>query len=185
VPSYYLRYYYMTRAVLEEQMHAPARAEQVMDIERRLFEMYRDPNLDRRPDLLADRGGAYYSDAATELMASLQADTSDVQVVDVRNDGAIPDLPKEAVVEVSGIVDSRGAHPLPVEPLPEEMLGLVQRVKSYELLTVKAAESGSRSTALKALMANPLVADFGVAEPMLRELLAANRSQLPRFFAEV
>jgi 6-phospho-beta-glucosidase len=185
VPSYYLRYYYMTRAVLEEQLHAPTRAEHVMDIERRLFEMYQDPKLDRKPDLLAQRGGAYYSDAATELMASLQADTGDVQVVDVRNDGAIPDLPKEAVVEVSGVVDSEGAHPLPVEPLPPEMAGLVRQVKSYEMLTVKAAESGSRSTALKALMANPLVADFGVAEPMLGELLTANRSHLPRFFGEV
>jgi 6-phospho-beta-glucosidase len=184
VPSYYLRYYYMTRAVLEEQQHAPTRAEQVMDIERRLFEMYRDPALDRKPDLLAQRGGAYYSEAATELMASLQAGTGDVQVVDVRNDGAIPDLPKEAVVEVSGIVDSQGAHPLPVEPLAPEMLGLVQQVKAYEMLTVSAAVSGSRSAALKALMANPLVVDFGVAEPMLGELLAANRSQLPRFFGE-
>jgi 6-phospho-beta-glucosidase len=184
VPSYYLRYYYMTRAVLEEQQHAPTRAEQVMDIERRLFEMYRDPTLDRKPELLAQRGGAFYSEAATELMASLHAGTGDVQVVDVRNDGAIPDLPKEAVVEVSGTVDSEGAHPLPVEPLAPEMLGLVQQVKSYEMLTVRAAESGSRSAALKALMANPLVADFGVAEPMLGELLAANRSQLPRFFGE-
>jgi 6-phospho-beta-glucosidase len=184
VPSYYLRYYYMTRAVLEEQRNGPTRAEQVMDIERRLFEMYRDPALDRKPDLLAERGGAFYSEAATELMASLHAGTGDVQVVDVRNDGAIPDLPKEAVVEVSGTVDSQGAHPLPVEPLAPEMLGLVQQVKSYEMLTVRAAVSGSRSAALKALIANPLVADYGVAEPMLGELLAANRSQLPRFFGE-
>ena len=185
VPSYYLRYYYMTRAVLGEQLQAPTRAEQVMDIERRLFEMYRDPGLNRKPDLLAERGGAFYSEAATELMASLHAGTGDVQVVDVRNDGAVPDLPKEAVVEVSGTVDSQGAHPLPVEPLPPEMLGLVQQVKAYEMLTVRAAESGSRSAALKALIANPLVADFATAEPMLGELLAANRSQLPRFFGEV
>ena len=185
VPSYYLRYYYMTRAVLDEQLQAPTRAEQVMDIERRLFEMYRDPALDRKPDLLAERGGAFYSEAATELMASLHAGTGDVQVVDVRNDGAIPDLPKEAVVEVSGTVDSQGAHPLPVEPLAPEMLGLVQQVKAYEMLTVRAAESGSRSAALKALIANPLVADFGTAEPLLEELLGANRSQLPRFFGEV
>jgi 6-phospho-beta-glucosidase len=181
VPSYYLRYYYLTRTVLEEQLNGPTRAEEVIDIERRLFEMYRDPTLDHKPDLLGQRGGAYYSEAATELMASLLADTGDVQVVDVRNDGAIPGLPDDAVVEVSCTVDAQGAHPLPCEPLPPEMLGLVQHVKAYELLTVRAAESGSRSAALSALMANPLVADFSVAEPMLDEILQTNRSYLPRF----
>jgi 6-phospho-beta-glucosidase len=181
VPSYYLRYYYLTRAVLEEQLRGPTRAEEVIDIERRLFEMYRDPALDHKPDLLGERGGAYYSEAATELMASLMADTGDVQVVDVRNDGAIPGLPDDAVVEVSCTVDAQGAHPLPCEPLPPDMLGLVQHVKAYELLTVRAAESGSRSAALSALMANPLVADFAVAEPMLEEILQTNRSHLPRF----
>jgi 6-phospho-beta-glucosidase len=181
VPSYYLRYYYLTRAVLEEQLRGPTRAEEVIDIERQLFEMYRDPALDHKPDLLGQRGGAYYSEAATELMASLLADTGDVQVVDVRNDGAIPGLPDDAVVEVSCTVDAQGAHPLPCEPLPPEMLGLVQHVKAYELLTVRAAESGSRSAALNALMANPLVADFAVAEPMLDEILQTNRSYLPRF----
>jgi 6-phospho-beta-glucosidase len=181
VPSYYLRYYYMTRAVLEEQVHGPTRAEQVIDIERRLFEMYRDPALDRKPELLGQRGGAYYSEAATELMASLLADTGDVQIVDVRNDGAVPGLPDDAVVEVPCTVDAHGAHPLPCDPLPPEMLGLVQHVKAFELLTARAAESGSRSAALNALMANPLVADFTVAEPMLAEILHTNRSYLPRF----
>jgi 6-phospho-beta-glucosidase len=181
VPSYYLRYYYMTRAVLAEQLQGPTRAEEVMDLERQLFQMYRDPALDHKPDLLAQRGGAYYSEAATELMASLSADTGDVQVVDVRNDGAIPGLPANAVVEVSSTVDARGAHPLQFEPLPPEMLGLVQQVKAYEMLTVQAAVSGSRSAALKALMANPLVTDFAVAEPLLADILHTNRSYLPRF----
>jgi len=153
----------------------------VMEIERQLFSMYRDPALDHKPDLLAQRGGAYYSEAATELMASLSADTGDVQVVDVRNDGAIPGLPAEAVVEVSCTVDAQGAHPLKFEPLAPEMLGLVQQVKAYEMLTVEAAVSGSRSAALKALMANPLVADYAVAEPLLADILETNSSALPRF----
>jgi 6-phospho-beta-glucosidase len=181
VPSYYLRYYYMTRAVLQEQQQGPTRAEEVMEIERQLFSMYRDPTLDHKPELLAQRGGAYYSEAATELMASLSADTGDVQVVDVRNDGAIPGLPADAVVEVSCTVDAQGAHPLKFEPLAPEMLGLVQQVKAYEMLTVQAAVSGSRSAALKALMANPLVADYAVAEPLLADILQTNSSALPRF----
>jgi 6-phospho-beta-glucosidase len=153
-----------------------------MEIEAGLLELYKDPSLDTKPKLLEQRGGAFYSDAAAALVASLHAGSDDVQVVNVRNGGAIPNLPDDAIVEVSARIDREGAHPLPVDPLPPEMLGLVQHVKAYELLAASAATSGDRSLALKALMANPLVRDFDTAEPLLEELLAANRAHLPRFF---
>jgi 6-phospho-beta-glucosidase len=102
--------------------------------------------------------------------------------VNVRNQGAIPGMADDAVVEVACRIDREGAHPLPVEPLPPEMLGLVEQVKAYERLTVAAAVSGDRETALKALMANPLVADYDVARPLLDALLEAHREHLPRFF---
>jgi 6-phospho-beta-glucosidase len=62
------------------------------------------------------------------------------------------------------------------------MLGLVQQVKAYERLTVRAAIHGDRGAALKALIANPLVARYNVARPLLDALLEANRVHLPRFF---
>lgn len=154
-----------------------------MAIERGLLELYRDPTLAEKPALLERRGGAYYSEAAAQLIASLHAGTGDVQVVDVRNEGAIPDLPADAVVEIAARVDREGAHPLPVEPLAPEMLGLVQQAKAYERLAVEAAMTGGRAVALKALMANPLVGSYSVASPLLDALLEANREHLPRFFA--
>ena len=157
IPSYYLRYYYLTDEVLAEQRTAATRAEEVMEIERGLLEMYRDPTLDDKPKLLEERGGAFYSEAAAQLIASLHAGTGDVQVVDVRNDGAIPDLPDDAVVEVPARIDRDGAHPLPLAPLAPEMLGLVQQVKAYERLAVGGRGHGRPDLALKALMANPLV----------------------------
>ena len=184
VPSYYLRYYYSTDEVLREQVSGTkrSRAEEVMAIERGLLDMYRDPNLAEKPALLEKRGGAYYSEAAAQLIASLHADTGDVQVVDVRNDGALPELPDDAVVEIPAKVGAEGARAERLDPLQPEMLGLVQQVKAYERLTVKAAIDGDREAALKALLANPLVARFNVARPLLDALLEANRSQLPRFF---
>ncbi|HEY1332113.1 MAG TPA: 6-phospho-beta-glucosidase [Actinomycetota bacterium] len=182
IPSYYLRYYYLTDQVLQEERTHPSRAEEVMEIERGLLELYRDPTLDEKPKLLEERGGAFYSEAAAQLIASLHADTGDVQVVDVRNGGALPDLPDDAVVEIPARIDADGAHPEPLAPLPPEMLGLVQAAKAYERLTVDAAVTGDRDTALKALMANPLVPSYGVAEPLLDALLDANRAYLPRFF---
>ena len=184
IPSYYLRYYYLNDEVFREQRSGAqiSRAEEVMDIERQLLELYRDQSLDHKPDLLALRGGAFYSEAAVRLMASLHAGTGDVQVVDVKNDGAMPDLPADAIVEVPAKVDRTGAHPVSLAPLQPELLGLVELAKAYERLAVEASLSGSRTAALKALLANPLVPSYGVAGPLLDALLEANRSHLPRFF---
>ncbi|HJW63395.1 MAG TPA: 6-phospho-beta-glucosidase, partial [Actinomycetes bacterium] len=155
VPSTYLRYYYATAEVLDEQRRGPSRAERVAEIERGLLELYRDPALDTKPELLERRGGAFYSEAAAALIASLHAGTGDTQVVDVRNDGALPGLPDDAVVEVPARVDADGAHPLPQGPLAPELLGLVQQAKAYERLAAEAAVTGDRTVALKALLANP------------------------------
>jgi 6-phospho-beta-glucosidase len=182
VPSYYLRYYYLTHEVLDAQRRGPSRAEQVMEIERELLELYRDPTLDTKPELLEHRGGAFYSEAAAQLVASLHAGTGDVQVVDVRNQGALPDLPDDAVVEIPARIDRDGAHPLPLGPLPPVLLGLVQQMKAYERLTVAAATGGDRGLALEALLVNPLVRDYQVAAPLLDALLAKSRDHLPRFF---
>ena len=186
IPSYYLRYFYLTDEVLREQLSGAkrSRAEEVMAIEQKLLEMYRDPALVDKPKLLEKRGGAFYSEAAAQLIASLQAGTGDDQVVDVRNDGAIPDLPADAVVEIPARVDRDGAHPGRFNPLAPEMLGLVQQVKAYERLAVRAAIDGDRSAALKALLANPLVGRYSVATGLLDSLLQANRKHLPRFFPQ-
>jgi 6-phospho-beta-glucosidase len=183
IPSYYLHYYYdVDRVLAAQQAGETPRAEEVMKIEAGLLELYRDPSLDTKPKLLEERGGAFYSDAAAALIASLHAGTGDAQVVNLRNDGAIPNLPNDAVVEITATIDRDGAHPLATAPLAPEMHGLVAHAKAYELLAIEAAVSGSRTTALKALMTNPLVGDHRRAEPLLDALLDANRSLLPRFF---
>jgi len=182
IPSYYLHYYYFTPEVLEEQKTGRTRAEEVMEIEEGLLELYKDPALDTKPELLEHRGGAFYSEAAAMLVASLHAGTGDVQVVNVRNDGSIPNLDDDAVIETPARIDRKGAHPLPLDPLDEHMRGLVQHVKAYERLTIRAATSGDRTDALRALLTNPLVPGYRVASEMLDVLLEANRPLLPTFF---
>ena len=184
IPSPYLHYYYFPSEVLEHQRTHRSRAEEVMEIEAGLLELYRDPTLDEKPKLLEERGGAFYSEAAAALVASLHAGTGDVQVVNVRNGGAIPGLPDDDVVEVPARVDREGAHPVATSPLAQEMLGIVQHAKAYERLTIDAAMTGDRTTARTALLANPLVGDYSVAAPLLDALLEANRSFLPRFFTD-
>lgn len=183
LPSYYLRYYYATQEVLDEQLGGRHRAEEVMQIEHDLLEMYRDPTLDTKPELLDHRGGAFYSEAAAQLIASLHDGLGDIQVVDTYNQGALPDLPDDVVVEVPARVTQEGARPLPLAPLAPDMHGLVEAARGYEELTIQAAKSGDRRDALRALAANPLVPDWTTAEKLLGALLAANKAHLPRFFA--
>jgi 6-phospho-beta-glucosidase len=183
IPSYYLHYYDDTAGTLLAQRTGTSRAEAVMAIEHDLLERYRDPNLAQKPKQLEERGGAFYSEAAVQLIASLHAGTGDVQVVDVRNAGALPEIADDEVVEVPARITRDGAVPLPQGPLHPEMAELIRRVKIYERLTIQAALSGDRAIALEALAANPLVPTDAVS-PLLEALLEANRSLLPRFFPQ-
>jgi 6-phospho-beta-glucosidase len=184
LPSYYLHYYYAHDADVAEQ-RAPGyrpRADLVREIEADLLEQYRDPTLETKPARLSWRGGSHYSEAAVRLMASLHAGTGDVQVVDLRNDGAIPGLPDDAVVEVPAVVDRSGARPLPQRALAPEMIGVVEHAKAYERLTAGAAMSGSRDAVVRALLANPLVGQYPLAAELADAVLESNRRFLPRFF---
>jgi 6-phospho-beta-glucosidase len=182
VPSYYLRYYYATDEVLAEQRGGYRRAEEVMELERRLLEMYADPHLDTKPALLNDRGGAFYSEAAAQLLASLHDGAGDIQVVDVRNDTAVAELAPDEVVEVAAHIDRDGAHPIQLPPMDSDMLALVRAVKDYERLAVRAAQSGARDDVQRALEAHPLVGPrIGDVRPLLDALLDANRAYLPQF----
>ena len=181
VPSYYLRYYYQHDLVVQELLELRSRAEEVMDVERELLRLYRDPQLHDKPDLLMQRGGAYYSEAAINLLGSLFGGDPDVQVVDVRNNGTIPELSDEAVIEVPARVDITGAQPLPVPALPPHQAGLIAHTAAYEALAAGAAVTGDRELAFRALLTHPLIGQSGLAERLLDDLLTANRKYLPAF----
>ena len=181
VPSYYLRYFYLHDQVLAEQRRGRPRALEVAEVERELLGMYADPDLVDKPTLLEQRGGAFYSEAATGLIASLAARSDDVHVVDVRNQGALAGLDGDDVVEVPARIGADGATPLAQEPLAPELLGLVQHVAAYERLTVQAAITGDRVIARRALLAHPLIGQLGLVEELLERLLEAGTAHLPQF----
>ncbi|EME98104.1 6-phospho-beta-glucosidase [Streptomyces mobaraensis NBRC 13819 = DSM 40847] len=178
VPSYYLRYFYRHDEVVEELRTKPSRAEEVAAMERELLEMYRDPTLDEKPALLAKRGGAYYSEAAVALTSALLGDTGEVQVVNTLNNGTLPFLPDDAVIEVPAAVDARGAHPLPVRPLEPLFSGLVASVTAYEHLALRAALEGGRDRVFQALLAHPLIGQDATADRLTDTLIAHNRRHL-------
>ncbi len=171
IPSYYLRYFYAEREVVQEQKMTKPRAQTVADIERSLLDLYLDPALTEKPALLDQRGGAYYSEAAIQLVASLLADAGDTQVVDVRNGGTLPGLADDDVVEVPARIGRGGAMPVAQRPLAPELLGLVQHVAAYERLAASAAASGDREAARLALLAHPLVREYRLADSLSDRML--------------
>ncbi|WP_456266114.1 MULTISPECIES: 6-phospho-beta-glucosidase [unclassified Bacillus (in: firmicutes)] len=189
IPCPYHRYYYKTKDMLEEEQKAAqekgTRAEVVQQVEQELFELYKDPDLSIKPPQLEKRGGAYYSDAACNLISSIYNDKHDIQPVNTVNRGAIASIPAESAVEVNCIITKDGPKPIAIGDLPVAVRGLVQQIKSFERVAAEAAVTGDYETALVAMTINPLVPSDDIAKQILDEMLEAHREHLPQFFKSV
>lgn len=185
--SPYMQYFYLEKQMLGDETKealsiSGTRADQVKRVEAELFASYQDETLDQKPEALAKRGGARYSEAAINLIDSIYNDRQDVQVVDIQNHGTIPQLPDDCVIETNCVIGRNGATPLPEIEVPKEILGLIEQVKSYEILTIEAAITGDRKKAFMALLNHPLVHDARDARGILNDMLEAHKEYLPRFF---
>lgn len=185
VPVSYLKYYYMQPEMLDDCLKAQeskgVRGEVVKKVEKELFELYKNPELDTKPQQLAERGGARYSDAACSLIDSIYNNRGDIQVVNVLNGGTNLDLPYNAVIERNCMIDGNGAHPISIGHTPLKIRGLLQVVKAYEQLTIQAAVTGDYSAALQALTIHPLVGSAETARCILDDIIAQNEAYLPLF----
>jgi 6-phospho-beta-glucosidase len=181
IPNSYLRYFYDTASRIEEQRTAPSRSEVVMEIEAELLRDYRDPSRSEPPEGLMQRGGAYYSTVATQLLAAHHNDLGETHIVNARHGGQVSSWDPSWVLEMPARVDRSGIHPLPADPLAPPLAGLMLQVKLYELLTVEAAVSGDRDLAYQALITNPLGPTPRRAEAVLDDVLETHRQYLPGF----
>jgi len=179
IPSYYLRYYYAHDEVLAEQLREPTRAEAVKAIEDELLALYADPTVDTKPEALERRGGAFYSEAAVELLAAMRGTNGPPRVVNLRNDGTLPFLPDDHVIEVPARFTAGRFVAEPVAALPDDIRGLVAAVAGYERLALDAAVHGGRERVLRAMRAHPLVLQHDRAEKLTDLLLAQNARFLP------
>ena len=185
IPCGYHQYYYRAEEMLahglEEYATVGTRAEQVKALEAELFELYKDPALNYKPKQLEERGGAYYSDAACETIASIYANKNTEIVVSTRNDGAVPDLPADCAVEVTAYLGAQGARNVAFGPLPTAERGWLQVMKAMELLTIEAAVTGIYALALQAFTINPLIPSGATAKQVMDELFVAHKAYLPQF----
>lgn len=188
IPVSYLNYYFSTREELEQlrrdyESHG-VRAEVVKRVEAELFELYRDPSLHEKPRQLEERGGAHYSDAACSVIDSIYNDRGDIQYVDVRNNGAITNLPAESAIECAAVITADGPKPLAIGELRPSINGTIQTIKTFERMVAEAAVTGNRDLAVAALVMNPLCDSDAVANEVFDELCEAHRAYLPEFYPE-
>lgn len=185
LPNPYHQYYFQTKDVLAKDIKAfdenGTRAEKVQELEKSLFDLYKNPELQDKPKELEERGGAFYSDVACSLMDSIYNDRKDIQTVNTFNNGAITDLPTDAVVEVNSIITKNGPEPISVGPLPPVVKGVIYEMKAFEELVIKAGISGNYNDAYTAMIMNPLVRDEKGSKILLDELLEAHKEHLPQF----
>ncbi|WP_284138983.1 MULTISPECIES: 6-phospho-beta-glucosidase [unclassified Virgibacillus] len=186
LPNPYHQYYFQTKDVLEKDVKAfeehGTRAEVVQQLEESLFQIYKNPELKEKPKELEKRGGAFYSDVACSLIDSIYNNREDIQTVNTRNNGAIPELPHDAIIEVNAVITKSGPKPIGIGPLPLSVKGLILQMKAFEELVIQAAVTGNYHDAYLAFVMNPLIADEKRSKVLLDEMLEANKTFLPQFF---
>ena len=184
IPSSYLQYYYCREAKLQHQRESDkTRAQVCMEIEEQLLEIYQNKEIVTKPALLDKRGGHKYSLAAVSLVDSIANDKRDVHVVNIKNNGTLPFMADDDVVEIAAVIGSDGATPVPItEPINDHIIGLMRVVKTYEKYAVEAAITGSDEAALKGLLVHPLVGDWEKAQKCFAEMKEAHKEYLPQYF---
>lgn len=187
MPCPYHKYYYKTKDMLKDELEkfekGKTRAEEVIETEKELFELYKDPSLKDKPKQLEKRGGAYYSDAACNLISSIYNDKGDLQVVNTFNNGTVKDFPDEYIIEVTAKITKEG--PIPhkfINEFPIQIKGLISQIKQFEILGAEAAVEGSYEKALLAMITNPLIVNDFEGHKLLDEMLEAHKEYLPNFY---
>ncbi|EFL36129.1 6-phospho-beta-glucosidase [Streptomyces viridochromogenes DSM 40736] len=192
IPNEYLHYYYFNReAVRAYQQAEKTRGAFLHDQQARFYAEMSNPDapaLKVWDQTRAEREATYmaenresagagerdeddlsggYEKVALALMRAIARDERTTLILNVRNQRTLSVLDADAVIEVPCLVDANGAHPVTVDPLPGHATGLVCAVKAVEREVLAAADSGSRTTAVKAFALHPLVDSVHVARRLV------------------
>ncbi|MGS3447951.1 6-phospho-beta-glucosidase [Klebsiella electrica] len=190
IPCSYLLYYFKPKEMLAIEMgeyyKGGARAQVVQKVEKQLFELYKNPDLKVKPKELEQRGGAYYSDAACEVINAIYNDKQAEHYVNIPHHGHIDNIPADWAVEMTCTLGSEGATPTPrITHFDEKVLGLIYTIKGFEVAASQAAISGELNDVLLALNLSPLIHSDRDAEQLAREMILAHEKWLPNFAATI
>ncbi|XPE61731.1 hypothetical protein ACNKHT_09415 [Shigella flexneri] len=152
------------------------------EVEKQLFELYKNSELKVKPKELEQRGGAYYSDAACEVIDAIYNDKQAEHYVNIPHHGHIDNIPADWAVEMTCKLGRDGATPHPrITHFDDKVMGLIHTIKGFEIAASNAALSGEFNDALLALNLSPLVHSDRDAELLAREMILAHEKWLPNF----
>lgn len=121
------------------------------------------------------------TESMAELISAMANGRRSVCIVNVPNNGSIPNLPADAIVEVEAVTDSQGVRNLYMDQAPTHLKGILEKRFAWHDLVADAAVKGDRNLALQALLLDEMAIMPDKAEAMLNELLLASRDLLPQF----
>ncbi|NGO77712.1 6-phospho-beta-glucosidase [Streptomyces sp. YC504] len=189
LPNEYLHYYYFRRETLASVAEAAETRGEFLDQQQggffgrasadpsKAYDLWEATRRERESTYMAesraasggwerdacDLDGGGYDQVALALMRALSSGAGARLILNVRNNGTVPELPADAVVETVCEVDASGARPLPCAPLGAAELGLMLQLKAVERAAIEAAVFKDRDAALRALALHPLVDSPAVA----------------------
>jgi 6-phospho-beta-glucosidase len=186
ISSPYLQYFFFPQKMINKELDniksgKGTRGTQVATIEKKLFEKYKDPNLDVKPKELEERGGARYSEIAINVIDSIYNNKNKEFVVNTINNGTFAELPDNVSIETNCIISNEGARPINSGKLHKSVVSLIQQVKTYEEYIIEAAVNGDRKKAYLALFNNPLINNKEQIEELLNEIIVKNKKYLQNF----
>ncbi|OOE78751.1 6-phospho-alpha-glucosidase [Salinivibrio sp. ML198] len=181
LPNTYLQYYLYPEKMVEKEDIANTRARQVINgREKRVFSLNERiiaAGTTANEHLHADIHGRYM----VRVAASLAYNRGETYLVIVPNDGAIPNIQNDAMVEVPAALTNDGPKRFAVGTIPTFQKALIEGQLGYEKLVVDAWFSGDRQTLVNALTLNRTVVDVPKAQQIVDELLRVNADYLPQF----
>jgi 6-phospho-beta-glucosidase len=188
-PSPYLKYYYHYQEMFDKYQKdlskGQTRAELVKAIETKLFKQYEDPELNIKPKELEQRGGAYYSDVAVNVISSIYNDKRDYQVINTINEGHITDLPDGCAIEITARITKKGPMPVHIGALPLSIKGLICHMKAFEEMVADAIYEKNLDKAKLALQLHPLTTSIKQANDVFDALLEAHKPYLSYYVEDI
>ena len=134
---------------------------------------------DLSPELAEAFGGEGYAGVALDLIEALSGKGARQMILNIPNHGAIHGMGAEDVVEIPAHVAYDLIRPLAVGEIPLQCLGLMQQVKAYEQLTIRATLEHSYDLAWQALIFHPLVRDAQSARSILDGYITGHGVNFP------
>ena len=104
---------------------------------------------------------------------------TELAAVNVPNNGFVPGLPHDSVVEVPATVDEKGVHPHVMRQLPEAVLALLRTQTSINRLLVEAFEHKSRDALLQALLLDPTASSYRQSIELINRMFEIQGDVLP------